>query len=115
MKPSKNNMQLLDEAIMQLEEKRHRDFEALKMQFYQTSDSFKPINIFNQAVKDFRKLPEVKTNLIETMLSIFGGYLSKRMLLGKTNSITKKILGYVLQYTVTNFISKKVSNEKKSN
>lgn len=112
MKQHKSQMQLLDDAILLLEVKRRKEYNDLKTQFYKTSESFKPINIFNQTVKDFRELPEVKTNLLETILSISGGYFSKKLLLGKSNSLVKSILGYVLQYAVTNFISKKVSTEK---
>lgn len=111
MKQRNNQMQMLDDAILLLESKREKDFDDLKTQFYKTTESFKPINIFNQTVKDFRDLPEVKTNLLETILSISGGYFSKKILVGKSNSLVKKIFGYVLQYAVTNFISKKVSSE----
>lgn len=111
MKQLKSQMQLLDEAILLLEIRRKQDFEDLKMQFSQTSNSLKPINLFHEAVKDFKELPEVKTNIFEAILSVSGGYLTKKLLVGKSHSIVKKALGYVLQYAVTNFISKKVNSE----
>ncbi|WP_445958090.1 hypothetical protein [Yeosuana sp.] len=111
MKKHKNQIRLLNNAILLLEEKRKKEYEDLKIQFYETSKNFRPINIFNQAIKDFRELPEVKTNLFETLISITGGYFSKKILIGKSNSFIKNIFGYVLQYTVTNFISKKVSTD----
>lgn len=107
----KNQVTLLDEAIASREYKKYLEYEDLKAQFHETSQSFKPVNIFNQTVRDFRELPEVKTNLLQTILSVAGGYFSKKIVLGKTNTFTKSILGYVLQYAVTNFISKKVSTE----
>jgi deoxyhypusine synthase len=94
-----------------LEEKRKEEYEDLKIQFYKTSENFRPINIFRQALKDFREIPDVKTNLFETLISITGGYFSKKIIIGKSNSLVKNIFGYVLQYTVTNFISKKVSTD----
>ncbi|MEN3322852.1 hypothetical protein VP395_03875 [Mariniflexile soesokkakense] len=111
MKKPKNQIELLNDAIVLLEKRRKKEYEELKLQFYETSENFRPINIFNQAVKDFREVPEVKTNLFETILSITGGYFSKKIIVGKSNSLVKKILGYVLQYAVTNFISKKVSTD----
>lgn len=111
MKPPKNQIQLLDDAILLLESKRKKEFEDLKAQFHKTTESFKPINIFHQTVKDFIEPSAVKSNLLQTILSISVGYFSKKMLVGKSNSLLKNIFGYVLQYSVTNFISKKVSSE----
>tara|TARA_R110002050_G_scaffold239974_1_gene376167 strand:- start:2659 stop:3006 length:348 start_codon:yes stop_codon:yes gene_type:complete len=108
----KNQIELLKANMLLIEDRRQKEYEDLKFQFHETSESFRPINILNQTVKDFGKLPEIKTNLFETILSITGGYFSKKILVGKSNSLVKKILGYVLQYTITNFISKKVSTEK---
>ncbi len=52
-----------------------------------------------------------KRNIFEAIFSIAGGYFSKKIVLGKTNSFGKNILGYLLQFAVTNFISKKVKSE----
>lgn len=111
MKTPKTQIELLNDAILLLEARRKHEYEDLKSQFYETTETFRPINIFNQAVKDFKEGPEIKTNLFETLLSISGGYFSKKILVGKSNSIVKKVLGYVLQFAVTNFISKKVSSD----
>ncbi|MFI0428222.1 hypothetical protein [Mariniflexile sp. HMF6888] len=114
MKKSKNQIESLNDAMVLLEKRRRKEYEDLKLQFYETSESFRPINIFNQAVRDFREFPEVKTNLFETILSVTGGYFSKKIIVGKSNSFIKKISGYVLQYAVTNFISKKVGADTDS-
>ena len=111
MKTHKNQIVSLNNAILLLEERRDKEYEDLKVQFFETSENFRPINILRQAVKDFRETPEIKTNLFETLVSVLGGYFSKRIILGKSNSLMKKIFGYVLQYTVTNFISKKVRTD----
>ena len=106
---SKNQIQSLDRAISSLENKRKNEFGDLKDQFFKTSEHFKPINLINQTIRDLGASPVIKTNLFETLISVTGGYFSKKMIIGKSNSITKILLGYVLQYSVTNFISKKVS------
>jgi len=118
MRKYKNNIQTLNKAILLLEERKSQEYDDLKLQFYETSENFRPINIFKQSLKDFTDLGEVRTNLFETLLSITGGYFSKKIIIGKSNSIIKNIFGYALQYTVTNFISNKVnsnSDEYKKN
>lgn len=110
MKPLKDQMQSLDKAISLMEIQRKDEFVELKVQFFKTGEHFRPINILNQTIKDLGESPVLKTNLFETLLSITGGYFSKKMIIGKSNSVVKILMGYVLQYSVTNFISKQVSS-----
>ena len=111
MNKNKNNIEVLNKAILLLEDRKKLEFDDLKVQFYETSENFRPINIFKQSIKDFTEIGDVRTNLFETLLSISGGYFSKKIIIGKSNSIIKNIFGYALQYTITNFIAKKVSTE----
>jgi len=113
MRSYKNQNEELDSAIELLERKRALKFEELKYQLNATYESIKPINILNQTLIDFKESPGVKSNLLQSAVSLAGGFFSKRLLLGKSHSMFKKILGYVLQYGVTNFIAKKVDSSKK--
>ena len=111
MKQHKSQVEMLNSAITRLKFRKIEEYEALKEQFHQTGQAFKPINILNETVKEFREAPNVKRNIFEAIFSIAGGYFSKKIVLGKTNSFGKNILGYLLQFAVTNFISKKVKSE----
>lgn len=113
MKTYKNQNEQLDIAIELLEHKRDLKFYELKKQLAVTYESVKPINILNQTLTDFKESTEIKSNVLQSVISIAGGYASKKLFLGKTNSTFKKILGYVLQYGVTSFISKKVDTNSK--
>ena len=53
MKKSKNNIEALNKAILLLEERKKQEYDDLKLQFYDTSENFRPINIFKQSVKRF--------------------------------------------------------------
>lgn len=108
MKKPENQIELLNDAMVLLENRRSKECEELKHRFYEISKNFRPANIFNQTVKDFGELSEVETNLFETLLSIAGVYFSKEIILGKSNSLMKKISGYTLQDAITNFILKKI-------
>ena len=110
MKSYRNQNDELDIAIDKLERQRHLKFIELKQQLNLTYQSVKPINILNQTLTDFKESKQVKSNLLQSVVSLGGGYLSKKLLIGNTHSTFKKILGYVLQYGVTNFISKKVDS-----
>ncbi|KDN54541.1 hypothetical protein [Flavobacterium seoulense] len=104
----KDQNTLLDQAIARLERERQEKYDDLKNQFDVTVQSFKPMNILKGTLDDLKQFPEVKSNIVQLATSLAGGYLSKKLLIGKSSSIFKKIAGYLLQYGVTNFISKKV-------
>lgn len=111
MKTYRNQNEELDIAISNLELQRKQKYNELKQQLNLTYQSVKPINILNQTLTDFKESTQSKSNLLQSVVSLTGGYLSKKLLIGNTHSTFKKILGYVLQYGVTNFISKKVDSK----
>lgn len=106
----KNQNTNLDKAIARLELERDIKFDELKYQLVNTFDSVKPVNILKETLDDFNHAPQVKADFAKSALSIAGGYLSKRLLIGKSNSIFKKVVGYVVQYGLTKYISKKVNS-----
>lgn len=108
MKTHRNQNEKLDIAIAALERQRDLKFDELKQQLALTYESVKPVNILNQTLVDFKESTEVKSNLLQSVVSLAGGYISKKLLIGKSHSTFKKIMGYVVQYGVTSFISKKV-------
>ncbi|WP_339837169.1 hypothetical protein [uncultured Flavobacterium sp.] len=112
MKTNRNQNKKLDIAIAELERQRNLQFDELKQQLALTYESVKPINILNQTLVDFKESTEVKSNLIQSVLSIAGGYISKRLLVGKSHSKFKKVIGLIVQYGVANFISKKVDSNQ---
>lgn len=100
--------QKLNNAIALLEQRQKQEFQEVKHQFDALVETVKPVNLLNNALKDFNT-PETKTNLINSITSVASGYISRKFLVGESTNIFKKIGGYVLQYAVTNFISKKIN------
>lgn len=108
----KNQNTQLDEAIARLQMERDLKFDALKDQMAITFQSMKPIHILNGALADIKEFPEVKSNIVQLVVSLAGGYLSKKLLFGNSKSTFKKILGSLIQYGITNFVSKKVNSNQ---
>ncbi|WP_298122109.1 hypothetical protein [Flavobacterium sp.] len=100
--------QKLNNAIALLEQKQKEEFQDVKNQFDSLIETVKPVNLLNRTLKDFNT-PETKTNLINSVTSIASGYISRKLLVGESTNIFKKLAGYTLQYAVTNFISKKIN------
>lgn len=100
--------QKLSNAIDLLEQKQKQEFIDLKNQFDSLVETVKPVNLLNSTLKDFNT-PETKTNIVNSLTSVASGYISRKLLVGDSSNIFKKIAGYSLQYLVTNFISKKIN------
>lgn len=100
--------QLLDAKIIALEKNQKKHLEELKFQFDKTYQELRPSKLIYRAINDVKEAPEIKNNLFETLISLAGGLLSKKILVGKSKSVFKNLLGYTIQYITTLFISKKI-------
>ncbi|WP_100616036.1 hypothetical protein [Confluentibacter citreus] len=110
MKNHKNQSQILEEKIIALENKQKVKISELKDQLDLTIQELRPSRLLNRALNDIKEDPKVKGNVLESVISLAGGYLSKRILLGKTHSIISNLFGYGVQYLATKIISKKIKH-----
>lgn len=102
--------QKLDNAITILEQRQSKELQEIKNQFDSLIESTKPINIIKNTLEDFSNTPDAKSSIINSVTSIATGYISRKFLIDDSSSnIIKKIGGYVLQFAITNFISKKIN------
>lgn len=102
----------LQESIVFLEAKQVADERLLKEQIAITFESIKPINLIKSSFKDFISSPDLKENLLRTVMSMAVGYLSKKATIGSTHNPLKKLLGTFLQLGVTNVVSNNSENIK---
>jgi hypothetical protein len=112
MGQSKNQIQRLNKAISSLEHKRENQYADLKLQLSKTFEYYKPINVIKENIKDIGSFAILKANILETAISLVGGYFSKKIVIGKSKTLTKKIIGYALHYAVSSLISKKLNSTK---
>lgn len=106
----KNQSQILEEKIINLEKERIENLKRLKIQFHSTYQELRPSSLLIRVLNDIKKEPLLKGHLFESLISITGGYLSKKMWVGNSHSIVKNLVGYVLQYLTTKIILKKIKS-----
>tara|TARA_R110001592_G_scaffold60022_3_gene182468 strand:+ start:346 stop:678 length:333 start_codon:yes stop_codon:yes gene_type:complete len=106
----KNQNQVLDARIRALEIKKRACSIDLTAQLNTTYKELRPSRLLIRALIDLKEEPEIKNNLYESLISLIGGYLSKKIIVGKSNSIIKNILGFVVQYITTRLISKNMNH-----
>ena len=107
-----NNSADLKVAIQKLEQQKEIHKELLIEQFHKTAESLKPINILKNSLNKVVHSPGTVENIINTAVSLGVGLLSKKLLIGKSSSIVKKLLGTAMEFGVAGLISKQSSSIK---
>lgn len=107
-----NNLADLHTAIQKLEQQKEREKDLLIQQFHITTESLKPINILKNSLNKVIHSPSTVENIIDTTVSLGVGLLSKKLLIGKSSSLVKKILGTAMEFGVAGLISKQSSSIK---
>jgi hypothetical protein len=98
---------LLDQTILSLKIKQAAELDSLKDQFHAVYESIKPLNLIKNTFSDLTTTPGLKSNILSNVIGLSTGYLSRKLILGSTHNPIKKILGSLLQFVVTNIVSKR--------
>lgn len=106
------NIQELEIAIKQLEEKNRIEVQSLKLQLNNTYESFRPANLIKNTLIDLSKTPNLKKDFINTTLSFAAGYVSKKIIVGTSHNLVMKITGVILQMGVTDIFLKNADKIK---
>ena len=93
-------------AILQLESKRVEEEKILKEHFRLAFDSIKPINLIKSTFNEAVSSPELKDSIVNTLVGMTAGYLSKILFERVTKSPFKKLMGTVLMFSIKNIVSK---------
>lgn len=101
----KNKKDLLAEAIRLLENRQEMELKLLKEQFHYTYESLKPINLIKSTFEEVQNSPEMRKNLLNTVVGMATGYLSNKVLSTAAQPPLKKILGTILQFAVAKVVS----------
>lgn len=95
----KNEYENLKEAIALLKKKKRIERNLLNEYIHDVQESIKPINLikglFNQA--------QNSGSLVDTLIGMGTGYLSKKVFVGGSHNIFKKGLGVLVQMGVEKF------------
>ncbi len=100
-----NSVAGLKNAIQLLEVEQAINGQLLKEQFYLTYESLKPVNLLKGTLKDITSSPYLIENILGTAIGLATGYLSKKIVVGASGNIIRKLFGSVLQLGVTNAVA----------
>lgn len=88
----------LQKKIEALEIKQKSELNLLKLQLEHSYESLNPIHLLKDFIEDsFLKPTNFKSSIIKTLISSTGSILLKKIIVGKTNTLTGKIVGSFFQ------------------
>ena len=93
-------------AILELEIKAVEQKKDLLVQFQQTRESFKPVNLIKNSFREITSSPGLGSKVLNATLGLGAGLLSKRMMIGPSSNILKKIIGSALEFGVAGMVTK---------
>src|ERR1700681_2692535 len=90
----------LQEAIKQLERKSSLQEEELRESFERVFESVTPVNILKTAFRHIASSSELKNSAINTAIGLGTGILTKKLFIGRSANMFKKMAGTVLEFAV---------------
>ena len=94
----KNAIQIL-EFDQQIRERQ------LKEQVYQTIESLKPVNLIKSALHEVVSSPYLIDNILGVAMGLTSGYISKKIVLGRSVNVIRTLFSKLLQFGITNVVA----------
>ena len=110
----KHTAESLKRMIAELEKKQKEESQLLKEELENTIDNFKPVNILKSLLKEFYSSENLLDELINTAVSVTSGYLTKKVVIGKSKNQFVRLIGMALQFGMTTVIAKKFHQIKEN-
>lgn len=96
----------LNQRIKQLEAQQDAEWVAIKDEIEEIKVNLKPLNLIRNTVAEINETVGFKSDIAQSAISIGIGFLAKKLVVGKTDSIFKNIFGSIVQLAVTTLIAK---------
>ena len=108
-------IQDLENRILKLEQVQVQQMADLNDLAANIVDSFSPSNILKSALKDVVHSPDLRNTAINTVIGIGAGFLGKKIYVGNSKNIFKKMTGSAVQFLIANFVKNKIPGIQKNN
>jgi hypothetical protein len=110
-----SGMHLLETRVLELEQVQRQQMAELKMAAGNIVDSLSPSNMVKNVLKDIAVSPGLRSTAINTAIGIGAGFLGKKLYVGNSKNIFKKVAGSAMQFVIANFVRKKIPEMQENN
>jgi len=104
--PVEYTSESLKEAIKTLEIKQVENEKELRLQLLNVYENLKPINILKNIARDVVTTDSLKNDVTNTLASLMSGFISKKIIVGKSKNPFLKLIGVAIQFGMTTLVSK---------
>ena len=111
MKKKIHNAEELKSAIEELERKKDIEETAIKVEFKEVYQTYRPANILKNTISEVAAAPKFRHNLLNIAIGLGAGYLSQKLVVGRSAGLLKRVVGTALQFGVTSLVAKRGENE----
>lgn len=96
----------LQDSIQLLEEEQIIKRQLLNEQLTISYESLKPLNLLIAGIRDMSSSPDLGNNVLGSALGLASGFLSKKLFVGTSGNLIRKLIGSLIQLGVTNIVAK---------
>jgi len=79
--------------------------QLLKEEFFVAYKSLKPISLIKNTLAEITSSPYLIENMLGAVMGMVSGYVSKKIAVGTSHNLFRKIMGSLLQFGVTNLVA----------
>jgi hypothetical protein len=105
------NRAALVSVIAALEDKREREKQGIVDSFHGITDSLRPLQLIKRAYHKVQLPAGLAGNVVKVISVVGIGFVSKKLLLGKSNGLIKKMAGLLIELGVADLLTKKKRTE----
>ena len=102
----------LKQSIQELEQRTKRQEAALKEGLKSTGQSIKqtlkPANIIRTGISTVRHTPSIQAVAINTFIGLVAGYITRKLVVGRSRNIFRRTLGVAVQAGITRMFHNKL-------
>ena len=113
MKKVITNSDELAEAIAELELKAAAQKREIQETFKAVSENLKPINLVKNGFRSIFS-GEHKEDLLNALIGLGSGFISRKLILGRTNGFVGKTVGKAIQWGMAGLVSKNAEKIKET-
>jgi len=104
----------LKAAIVELENRKVNEKQGLVNDFHAITESLKPLNLLKSTFHKVKESQGIGGNILKAAFGLGVGLLSKKILISKSTSVVKTLLGSAIKMGVAGLVAKNTDNIKTS-
>jgi hypothetical protein len=102
-----NSVILLKATIVELEIRKKEQGHIIKEKFYTIKENLKPANIIRNTFDEVATSSKLRSNLLGALVGLGAAYFSRKLVVGKSGNIFRRIIGSALQLGLSAVVAKK--------